>query len=171
MDENILRCLCLGGSFMLRDSTAKNSLLVQFIFRRETCGLIPQAAAPRWHIGLIILEQKWRRQTRREKANRGGLFSSAHTRNTAAFTLSKACERSSHPPALPASSTPHNNPWVSQEALSLLCLLAVCGAVCRHWEMCHAVWHMLRRFLLALEIAMKDSHVLLPRLSLKIQAT
>lgn len=76
------------------------------------------------------------KKKKNERGRKGGLFSSACTSSTAAFSRSKAHGRGSHPPALPASLTPDTIPLVSQQTvdfIAVVCFLAVYGVCLLPW--------------------------------------
>lgn len=132
----------------VQHSTESILLLVHTLTSEQTCllgsatfteqphGIILQDTTPHWHIWLITVTQWWCRQSRREKAREGGLFSSAYTSRAADFTQSKTHGRGSHPPpALPASVTPATIPLVSQQAVDFITvvLLMMCGVCIFSW--------------------------------------
>lgn len=111
---------------------------------------------PLWHMCLLTLEQWLCRQSRREKAREGGLFSSTRTSSAAAFTRSKAHERGSRPPpALFAPLTPASIPLVSEQAVDFITVVffflqcVECAYFPCKCEMCCTAWHMLRGYVLA----------------------
>lgn len=111
-------------------------------FTRHPCGVFLQDTTACWHICLITRAQWWCRQSRGEKASEGGLFSSARTGR--AFTRSKAHERGSRPPALPASLTPATFPLVSQQAVdfnAVVCFVLRC-VECAYFPGMQTLWNM-----------------------------